>query len=99
MFGAQIESDSLTKTARENWAAEEPAAYSAELVAKIYAAELNGGKPQPPKLRRIMLLEISQYLENYLIPHFSQVWKLLSVDALAGNRGFSSSPRQLFNDA
>lgn len=77
-FLVQIESDSLTKTARENWAGETSAAYKPELVASIYATELHGGKPQPPKLRRIMLLEISQYLENYLIPHFSEV-SMLSI--------------------
>jgi len=43
------------------------------LVGAIYRDELQGSKLEPPKLRRIMLLEISQYLENYLIPNCTQV--------------------------
>ena len=37
---------------------------------EIYKRELNGNSKLPPKLKRVMLLEISQYLENYLWPHF-----------------------------
>lgn len=69
----QIEGDALTKTARENWAAEVQPAFKPGLVASIYKGELGGGKEAPPKLRRVMLLEISQYLEKYLIPNFSEV--------------------------
>ena len=70
----QIEKDSLTKTARKNWSegAAGKAPFKADLVAKIYREELQGTKTQPPKLRRIMLLEISQYLENYLIPNCTE---------------------------
>jgi intron-binding protein aquarius len=74
----QIASDSLTKIASENWspaalARSAPPAFQADVVSDIYAKELGGGSEKPPKLRRIMLLEISQYLENYLWPHFDVV--------------------------
>ena len=71
----QIESDSLTQTARQNWSQPEglQPPFKPELVVEIYNSELNGAKPDAPKLRRIMLLEISQYLENYLIPNFGPV--------------------------
>lgn len=45
-------------------------AFSPDLVTRIYNTELGGASSKPPALRRIMLLEISQYLENYLWPHF-----------------------------
>ena len=69
----QIESDTLTKTARENWSGDKKPAFQPSLVMNIYKNELHGSKLDPPKLRRIMLLEISQYLENYLIPSCSEV--------------------------
>ena len=60
--------------AKENWSSEVRAAvpppqFRPDLVEKIYAAELGGG-PTAQRLKRVMLLEISQYLENYLWPHF-----------------------------
>ena len=73
----QIAADRLTKVAEENWAAaaqkaEKPPSFRPELVQEIYKRELGGGAPSPPKLKRIMMLEISQYLENYLWPHFDE---------------------------
>ena len=70
----QIEADELTKVAKENWSNEArtgapPPSFRPDLVEKIYAAELGGG-PAAQRLKRVMLLEISQYLENYLWPHF-----------------------------
>ncbi|KAL4443940.1 hypothetical protein ABPG75_011677 [Micractinium tetrahymenae] len=72
---ADISADALTKLADANWSAAalaggERPAYSAELVGKVYKEELGGGGDKPPTLRRVQLLEISQYLENYLWPHF-----------------------------
>lgn len=60
--------------AKENWSNEvrtgvPPPPFRPDLVEKIYAAELGGG-PAAQRLKRVMLLEISQYLENYLWPHF-----------------------------
>ena len=74
LCAAQIEADELTKVAKENWSSEVRAAvpppqFRPDLVEKIYAAELGGG-PTAQRLKRVMLLEISQYLENYLWPHF-----------------------------
>ena len=71
----QIAGDSLTKVADENWSAAaqsrgELPAFNAALVEEIYKRELAGNSKVPAKLKRIMLLEISQYLENYLWPHF-----------------------------
>ncbi|KAG5249967.1 intron-binding protein [Salix suchowensis] len=50
---------------------EEKRAFDAELVKKIYETELKvkeGRKTVP--LQRVMILEVSQYLENYLWPNF-----------------------------
>jgi intron-binding protein aquarius len=40
-----------------------------ELVEKLYAEELGGGD-KPAELARVVVLELSQYLENYLWPYF-----------------------------
>ena len=75
----QIEADSLTKTARQNWLAATPPPFKPDLVVRIYNSELAGKREDAPKLRRIMLLEISQYLENYLIPNFHEVYFPLPI--------------------
>ncbi|KAL6557906.1 hypothetical protein OROMI_018256 [Orobanche minor] len=73
---SEIQRDRLTKIAAENWAktagsgSKKP--FSPELVNEIYYTELTvkgGRKPMP--LQRVMILEVSQYLENYLWPNFS----------------------------
>lgn len=71
----QIAADQLTKVAEENWStaarsAPKPPIFRPELVLEVYKRELGGSSIHPPKLKRVMLLEISQYLENYLWPHF-----------------------------
>lgn len=67
---SEIQRDRLTKIASENWLkAERP--FDAELVKEIYTTELTvkeGRKTVP--LHRVMILEVSQYLENYLWPNF-----------------------------
>lgn len=40
------------------------------MVRTIYNDELGGSSDQPPGLKRVMMLEVSQYLENYLWPNF-----------------------------
>ncbi|PSC68726.1 Intron-binding aquarius [Micractinium conductrix] len=63
--------------AEANWSARALAAeggapeYDPQLVAKIYKEELGGGGDKPPASRRVQLLEISQYLENYLARHLA----------------------------
>ncbi|XP_043691162.1 RNA helicase aquarius isoform X2 [Telopea speciosissima] len=72
----EIQRDRLTKIAAENWSkgAGDPskrAPFNPELVKEIYETELlvkGGLKPVP--LQRVMILEVSQYLENYLWPNF-----------------------------
>ncbi|GFH15300.1 intron-binding protein aquarius, partial [Haematococcus lacustris] len=71
----EIKSDKLTSTAAANWStaarqAQPPPAFDPSLVQSIYLTELGGGSEQPAALKRVMLLEVSQYLENYLWPHF-----------------------------
>ena len=61
----QIAQDKLTQIANKNWstaarAREPPPAFRPELVTEVYSQELGGGSDKPPKLKRIMLLEISQ---------------------------------------
>lgn len=67
---SEIQRDRLTKIASENWLRTEKP-FDAELVKKIYTTELTvkeGRKTVP--LHRVMILEVSQYLENYLWPNF-----------------------------
>lgn len=50
---------------------EEKKPFNPDLVKEIYETELlvkKGRKPVP--LQRVMILEVSQYLENYLWPNF-----------------------------
>ncbi|MCO5611849.1 hypothetical protein L7F22_066108 [Adiantum nelumboides] len=71
----EIQQDKITIIALENWSvtlkeASRPP-FNAKLVDEIYRNELlitSGNKTVP--LQRVMVLEISQYLENYLWPHF-----------------------------
>ncbi|OIW01887.1 hypothetical protein TanjilG_31069 [Lupinus angustifolius] len=72
---SEIQRDRITKIAEENWlkTSEETAKkpFDSELVRKMYETELlvkEGQKPVP--LQRVMILEVSQYLENYLWPNF-----------------------------
>ncbi|DBB15126.1 TPA: hypothetical protein ACH3X3_004135 [Trebouxia sp. C0006] len=73
----EIAADKLTKIADENWStavrskAKAPA-FKPSIVDQIYTTELNGDQDTAPKLKRVMLLEISQYLENYLWPNFDE---------------------------
>ncbi|KAL1367940.1 hypothetical protein AAHE18_02G085100 [Arachis hypogaea] len=71
---SEIQRDRLTKIAEANWLKTgEPKKkpFDPELVRNIYETELlvgDGHKPVP--LQRVMILEVSQYLENYLWPNF-----------------------------
>ncbi|KAK9283494.1 hypothetical protein L1049_011740 [Liquidambar formosana] len=72
----EIQRDRLTKIALENWSKAADSTmpkkpFDPELVKQIYDTELlvkGGLKPVP--LQRVMILEVSQYLENYLWPNF-----------------------------
>eukprot|EP00775_Hariotina_reticulata_P008502 gene8502-8684_t len=71
----EIAGDRLTQLAAQHWseaarAAGSAPAFSPDLVKQIYQQELGGGSSRPPALKRIMLLEVSQYLEGYLWPNF-----------------------------
>ncbi|KAJ9563645.1 hypothetical protein OSB04_008805 [Centaurea solstitialis] len=76
----EIQRDRLTKIADANWSKsatnDEKPPFSAELVKEIYETELlvkekEGGKVRRTvPLQRVMILEVSQYLENYLWPNF-----------------------------
>lgn len=75
---SEIQRDQLTKIAAANWlqtggtgSEEKKNDFDPELVKQIYETELkvkDGRKPVP--LQRVMILEVSQYLENYLWPNF-----------------------------
>ncbi|KAK8946189.1 hypothetical protein KSP40_PGU019610 [Platanthera guangdongensis] len=73
----EIQRDRLTKIASVNWlkTSREEASdrkFDPELVKEIYETELLvlGGRKTVP-LQRAMILEVSQYLENYLWPNFN----------------------------
>lgn len=70
-----IHKDELMQIADERWSAAVLASgsippFDPALVSKIYNTEL-GGQGGLPSQRRVALLELSQYLENYLWPNFS----------------------------
>ncbi|XP_008795569.2 RNA helicase aquarius [Phoenix dactylifera] len=72
----EIQRDRLTKIAAANWlktGGADAAAhkFDPELVREIYETELlvSGDRKTVP-LQRVMILEVSQYLENYLWPNF-----------------------------
>ena len=76
----EIQRDRLTKIAAANWSKaasdNEKPPFSAELVKEIYETELlvkedkSGRMRRTVPLQRVMILEVSQYLENYLWPNF-----------------------------
>ncbi|CAI9278954.1 unnamed protein product [Lactuca saligna] len=76
----EIQRDRLTKIADANWSKtasnNEKPPFSAELVKEIYETELlvkedkSGRMRRTVPLQRVMILEVSQYLENYLWPNF-----------------------------
>ncbi|KAK1287098.1 putative RNA helicase SDE3 [Acorus calamus] len=75
----EIQRDRLTGIAAENWLklGDDPdhprPGFDPGLVKRIYETELSvpgGRKPVP--LQRVMILEVSQYLENYLWPNFDE---------------------------
>ncbi|XP_065057639.1 RNA helicase aquarius-like [Rhopilema esculentum] len=68
----EIQSDVLTEYAAQYWAPHSKGVHSsfdAKIIEKIYFKELLPSKFQ---VRRIMLLEFSQYLECYLWPNFDE---------------------------
>lgn len=76
---SEIQRDRLTKIAEANWlkSGEKKKDFDPELVLKIYETELlvkeGQGNNKPVPLQRVMILEVSQYLENYLWPNFDPV--------------------------
>lgn len=65
----QISSDRITKLAGQYWApGESKKPYNLQIVDDIYRDEIKGSKFS---VKRAMLLEFSQYLENYLWPNFN----------------------------
>ena len=76
---SEIQRDQLTRIAAANWLksgdSKPNKPFDPQLVKEIYATEFNvksEGKSQRKTvpLQRVMILEVSQYLENYLWPNF-----------------------------
>ncbi|XP_062579933.1 RNA helicase aquarius-like [Saccostrea cucullata] len=68
----QIQEDSITQLASQHWskqALENGVPFKTEIVEKVFQEELLASKFST---KRTMLLEFSQYLENYLWPNFSK---------------------------
>lgn len=64
----QISSDQITQLANQYWApGEGKKSYKPQIVDDIYRKEIKGSKFA---VKRVMLLEFSQYLENYLWANF-----------------------------
>ncbi|KAJ2953282.1 hypothetical protein O0L34_g867 [Tuta absoluta] len=69
---AQINADRITQLANQYWSPQTKdnhLPYDASIVEQIYQTEILGNNFA---VRRIMMLEFSQYLENYLWPHYSE---------------------------
>ncbi|XP_022116250.2 RNA helicase aquarius [Pieris rapae] len=67
---SQINADRITLLANQYWSPQTKdnhLPYDAAIVESIYQAEILGSNFS---VRRIMMLEFSQYLENYLWPHY-----------------------------
>jgi len=72
----QIQSDNLTGLARSYWApnTDQPhAGFSPKVVDQIYQSDILGAGFS---IKRIMMLEFSQYLENFLWPNFTETSNL-----------------------
>ena len=70
----ELNGDKLTELAAAHWRVPDGQprkAFDDKLVQQLYASELGGGS-RLPNAQRLSLLEISQYLEAYLWPHFSE---------------------------
>ncbi len=68
----QIQADKLTNLANKYWAPhtlKEHADFNAGVITDIYTEDLKG---TDFSVKRIMMLEFSQYLENYLWPNFNE---------------------------
>ncbi|KAI3874183.1 hypothetical protein MKW92_053577 [Papaver armeniacum] len=69
-----IQRNELTKLASGNWSKttkDSNKPFDPELVKQIYESELSAKEDNKPvSLHRVMMLEVSQYLENYLWPNF-----------------------------
>ncbi|KAI9551525.1 hypothetical protein GHT06_021858 [Daphnia sinensis] len=79
----QINSDCVTQVASKYWAPQtigNHMEFDADIVDQIYQEEIQGAKFM---IRRIMMLEFSQYLENYLWPNYkpesSSAYHVLSI--------------------
>lgn len=67
---AQIKSDKLTLLANQYWSPnenEKRLPFNPDIIVEIYRTDIIGASA---RLRNIILLEFSQYLENYLWPNF-----------------------------
>lgn len=74
---SEIQRDRLTMIAAANWSktgdtSQPKQPFEPELVKEIYQTELSvkEGQRKTVPLQRVMILEVSQYLENYLWPNF-----------------------------
>ncbi|KAH3763383.1 intron-binding protein aquarius [Pelomyxa schiedti] len=70
---AEILRDDLTKLSLEHWAphVKSHPPFSAQIVEEIYQRELKAGCCSDSSLQRVMLLELSFYLESYLWPNWT----------------------------
>ena len=68
----QIQADRLTNLANKYWAPhtlKQHADFDGQIIAEVYAKDLKGAEFS---VKRVMMLEFSQYLENFLWPNFDE---------------------------
>ena len=84
----QIEQDRITKLSESYWAfdAENPLPFNKSIVEEIYQCEI---LKTNYNIRRIMMLEFSQYLENFLWPNFDEDashWHMMSIAIMVNEK-------------
>jgi hypothetical protein len=90
----KIEHDRITRTAKKHWAPPpgvKPPPFSAEVVETLYQQELGGGRAaRGAAVKRVQMLEVSQYLEAYLWPNFeaesASVAHVMSIVAMVNQK-------------
>ncbi len=66
----EIVKDKLTFLSLENWGPESKANFSDDIVKQLFASEVVDPSSGRVNTSRVMLLELSQYLERYLWPNW-----------------------------
>jgi len=100
----EINKDDITQISKKNWFTPTAVQFASKLVEQLYVAHVaNGNEPH-----KVMILELSHYLENYLWPNFkndSSKEHIISIVAMINEKFretlssmdfFHSDPKKIF---